>query len=334
MEYIESLPANIGSWLNIFISILQPPLVTATASIILGAIIIWLFRRRYRKDKESAKEAELDLHLIKGNWPEEIKQAARDRLSKRITKQLLTFGSWIIVSAILFLGFSKLFSYQGAKSRISAQERINYIDKTKKSLKRKTIRNPIRTVCVDGPIKDIERVRSEIICELEAGNTSGMFVNVTTYQLCMMKRGWSVRECQEGDKGCVALRTGCCDEVLMKTKPEYRSLQCLQEPEEGMIMRWESICRDKAFIEGIDKAMPMHMEAFKITATVRSYAACMREQGWLTQECTPTEEGCVELPYVEGPCTGRTRKWLEGNVGRHDSFLISCNRKSYEQLIQ
>ena len=312
----------------------MPPLVAATASIILGAIIIWLFRRRYRKDKASAKKAELDWHLTKGNWPEETKKSARDRLLKRLIKQLVLFGLWIIAFVILFLVFSKLFSYQDAKDRISAQERIDYIDKIKKSLKRKTIRNPIRTVCIDGPIKDIERVRSETICELEAGNASGMFVNATTYELCMMKRGWFVRECQEGDKDCVALRTGCCDEVLMKTEPDYNSIQCLEEPEEGMIMRWESICRDKAYIEGIDRAIPMHMESSKITAIVRSYDACMREQGWHTQECAPTEEGCVKLPYFEGACTGQIRDWLEGNVSSYDAFLISCNRKGYEQLIQ
>lgn len=329
MEFINSLLAKIVSWLNIFT--LMPPLVAATASIIIGAIIIWFFRRLYQKDKESAKQVELDLHLTKGNWPKETKQSARDRLSKRLTKQLVSISLWVIAFVILFLAFSKINNYLDANNRITIQENINYIDKAKKSLKRKTIRNPFRTVCIDGPIKDIERVRSENICELEAGNTSGMFVNVKTYQLCMMKRGWSVRECEEGDKDCVALRTGCCDEVLMKTTPEYRSIQCLEESEEVMISRWESICRDKAYIEGIDKAM--HMETFKITAIVRSYDACMREQGWLTQECTPTEEGCVELPYIEGPCTGRNREWLEGNVSSYDSFLMSCGEKSYEQLL-
>ena len=330
MEYIYSLLAKIVTWLNIFT--LMPPLFAATVSIIIGAIIIWLFKRLYRKEEESAKEAELDLHLTKGNWPEEIKKSARDRLIKRSIKQLVSFGLWIMAFVILYLVFSKINSYLDANNRITIQENINYIDKAKKSLKRKTIRNPIRTVCLDGPIKNIERLRSETICELEAGNASGMFVNATTYELCMMKRGWFVRECQEGDKDCVALRTGCCDEVLMKTKPEFESIQCLEEPEEAMIMRWESICRDKAYIEGIDKAM--HMETFKITAIVRSYDACMREQGWSTQECTPTEQECVELPYIEGACTGQIRDWLEGNVSSFDSFLMSCNKKRHEQLLQ
>ena len=333
MEDIYSLLAKIVSWLNIFT--LMPPLYAATVSIIIGAIIIWSFKRLYRKEKESAKKAELDLHITKGNWPKDTKESARDRLKKRSKKQLVSFGLWIIAFVILFLVFSIINSYLDANNRTTIQENISYIDKAKQSLKRKTIRNPIRTVCIDGPIKDIERVRSEKICELEAaGNTSGMFVNVKTYQLCMMKRGWFVRECQEGEKDCVALRTGsgCCDEVLLKTKPEYRSIQCLETPEEGMIMRWESICRDKAYIEGIDKAM--HMETFKITAIIRTYDACMGEQGWLTQECTPTEQDCVELPYIEGACTGKIRDWLEGNVSSFDSFLISCNKKRYEQLLQ
>ena len=99
-----------------------------------------------------------------------------------------------------------------------------------------------------------------------------------------------------------------------------------------MIRRWESICRDKAYIEGIDKAV--HIETLKITTIVRSYDACMGEQGWLTQECAPTEEGCVELPYIEGPCIGQIRDWLEGNVSSYDSFLMSCNKKRHEQLLQ
>ena len=331
MEYIYSLLGKFASWLNIFA--LMPPLLATIFSIIVAAILMRLGKRLYRRDIDSAKEAELDLHLTKENWPEETKKSAQDRLSKRKTKQLQSLGLWIIAFVILFLVFSKINSYLDANNRITIQENINYIDKAKKSLKRKTIRNPIRTVCIDGPIKNIERLRSETICELEAGNTSDMFVNVTTYQLCMMKRGWFVRECQEGDKDCVALRTGCCDEVLMKTKPEYESIQCLEEPEEAMIGRWELICADKAYIEGIDRAIPMYMESSKITAIVRSYDACMREQGWSTQECAPTEEGCVELPYIEGACSRQIRDWLEGNVSSFDSFLISCNKKRHEQLL-
>ena len=334
MEYIYSLMAEIVNWLNIFT--IMPPLFAAIVSTIIAAILIWLGRRWYLKEKESAKETERDVNLSKGDWPEETKLSARDRLLKRLKKELVSISLWVAGFAILFLVFSKLNSYVDADNRMTTKEIINYIDESKKSLKQKTIRNPMRTVCTDGPIRDFERVRSEIICKLEAaGNGPGMLVNTKSYELCMMKRGWFVHECQEGEKDCVTLRTrtesGCCDKALLKTEPEYRSIQCLEAPEEVMIARWESICRDRAYIEGIDKAM--HMESLKITATIRSYDACMREQGWLTQECTPTEQGCVDLPYIEGPCTGHIRDWLEGNVSSYDSFLISCNKKEQEQLL-
>ena len=64
MEYIYSLMAEIVNWLNIFT--IMPPLFAAIVSTIIAAILIWLGRRWYLKEKESAKETERDVNLSKG----------------------------------------------------------------------------------------------------------------------------------------------------------------------------------------------------------------------------------------------------------------------------
>ena len=145
----------------------------------------------------------------------------------------------------------------------------------------------------------------------------------------MMKRGWSVRECQDGEQGCVILQTGtgCCNQIGLKTALENISPRCLViESEEAMISRWESICRSRANIEGIEKSM--HSELFKIITIYESYKSCMLEQGFYTEQCEMSDEGCVKLLYHESTCTSTIRDWLENRIDENDIVLNKCFAKN------
>lgn len=315
-----------------------PPLLTTIVggtivAIVTLALTLW-FQKQIREHKELKQLTE----VAKGGGSEADQQSARKELLKRTKKTVI----WIL----LFVGGFILFYFAISnevdeihdKLRTTRQEYIRNIDELKKILKRKTIKKSIQTVCADGAIRDLERTRSENICLLEAsrqwndeeseGGTNRL-INAEAYEVCMAKKGWLVRKCEKGEKECITLQTGrgCCEQTVVKTESENMSIQCLaSEKEEALITRWELICSNRAEIEGEYKAQD---DAGKISIMSKSYQACMLEQGWFTQQCTASEQGCVKITYIESACTKYIRKWLEGRAD--PSEHIACLEEKYKQ---
>ena len=318
-----------------------PPLLSAVVGGIIVAVAEPLLRLWYQKQIREHKELKKLTEIAKGDGPEGYRQFARDELAKRTKKTIKTAMKILVLFAAgftpIYFFLSNAVDESHSKLRMAYQEYINSLDDSKELLKLKTIKKPIQTVCRVGAIRDIERTRSERICLLEGSSPwndegredrTNRLVNAEVYEVCMAKRGWRVRECQEGDTECMILRTGrgCCDQTRLKTEPENISIQCLEaEKEETAIARWEFVCSRRAEIEGEYKAQN---DRDKIGIMSRSYQACMLEQGWLARQCSTSEQGCVEIAYTESTCIRRIREWLER--GGDPSNFLGCLEKGYD----
>ena len=123
----------------------------------------------------------------------------------------------------------------------------------------------------------------------------------------------------------------------MDESKEDLRLKTIKEPidvgaKDKDITRWELICSLRAKIEGDYKGQT---DFRKIKIISNSYNACMLEQGWLTEQCAPNEQGCVDLNlvYTEGICIGQLREWLNGNDDIDEDFLYACSEKERKQLM-
>ena len=318
-----------------------PPLFSGVVGGIIVAIVVLILTPWVQKQLREYEELRQLSAIAKGDGSEDERQLARDELVKRNKK---TIKQAIIYFTLFAAGFTPIYfvlsnavDESHSKLRTAYREYINSIDDWKRLLNLKTIKKPMQTVCSDGAIRDLERTRSERICLLEASSPwydegredrTSRLVNAEGYEVCMEKRGWHVRECQEGDTECMILRTGrgCCDQTRLKTEPENISIQCLEaEKEEASIARWELICSRRAEIEGEYKAQN---DMGKISIMSRSYQACLLEQGWFTRQCSTSEQGCVEIAYTESTCIRRIREWLE--QGGDPSNILGCLEKGYD----
>ena len=318
-----------------------PPLFSGVVGGIIVALVGPVIRRWYQKQMREHKELRQLTETAKGDGPEDERQLARDELVKRTKKTIKQAMIYLLLFAAGFMPIyfvlSNAVDESNSKLRMAYQEYINRFDDRKKLLNLKTIKKPIQTVCTDGVIRDLERTRSERICLLEASSPwnderredrTNRLVNAEGYEVCMAKRGWRVRECQEGEKDCMTLRTGrgCCDQTRLKTEPENMSIECLaSEPEETIVARWEFICSWRAEIEGEYKAKN---DSDKIEIMFKSYKACMLEQGFFAQQCTASEQGCAEIAYTESACIRRIREWLAH--GGDPSNILGCLEKGYD----
>ena len=337
---MSSLEMNVYLWTESLKT--WSPLETAVIGGITVIVAVWVFKRLYRKLKKWSKKKERELkkliEIIEKSESEEARRSARNDLLKRVGKTI--FWSVLLIGWFVFvhLALSNRTAELHNELRRTYQEHLGHIDQLKDILKQKTIRKMAGTVCANGSIRDLEIARSERICLFEANrhwddqeskDSAKQLKNTRAYyEVCMAKQGWLVRECQEDEKECVTLRTasGCCA-TRLKTDPENISIRCLEtEAEETMILRWELICSWRAQIEGQYKAQN-DME--KIVIMSQSYQACMLEQGWFTQQCTTSEQGCKEIPYAEGICTRRVREWLEHGGDGDD--ISSCVTREYGQ---
>ena len=301
-----------------------PPLFTTVIGGLILLMAAWWLRPIYRKSVLRAKEKGREIENLwekasKGQG--ETRRLAQRKLLREVGRQSL----WVICSVIIFLAMylwaSKISEDTFKQLRLAYQEYIDSIDEQKDILRWRTHKRALKTICEDGPIRDLYRSISEEICLLEAQG------GASAYSVCMAKRGWLVNDCQENSDDCVGLQRAneCCRHGGLETSAKNFSVRCLEmETEELAIARWELICELRAQIEGKHKA---RHEMDRILITSRSYQACMLEQGWYVTSCGVGEDQCNEIEYSESVCINQVRDLLEH--GRDISKPLYCLGREY-----
>ena len=141
---------------------------------------------------------------------------------------------------------------------------------------------------------------------------------------------FTIRAIDNKKKGLKQKTIRCSTRDLCKdgSANELENIHCCDaEQEEKMINKWEDICKTKAEVEYLDKTMISDLHRIDLLSSV--YRTCMLEQGWTTQECTDNEQGCVQLVYLEGPCTRRDRESVE--YGERHPSVFRCLKERSEQ---
>ena len=78
-------------------------------------------------------------------------------------------------------------------------------------------------------------------------------------------------------------------------------------------LRHQELCEQEAIVATESLPHPQKDHP-RIRVTRSAFKACMLEEQWRTEHCSPEESGCDEIFYVETECTSLTRRWLrEGN---------------------
>ena len=188
---------------------------------------IWLgayYKRQIRKSKKAEKR----IRYFTEGRPDGIKLRASAKFKKWVRGEILQIIGWfgaLVAICLLWWWLSIWFEKQNWELR---NERVQMIDRVKKTMYLKTIREPKNPTCIEGKGKNIDELnsciqqneqeisinRQEYICNLRAMLESrkngvheidSMQIAMTSYQVCMLEGGWFTEQCARKEQNCVEI---------------------------------------------------------------------------------------------------------------------------------
>ena len=188
--------------------------------VVSGIIIVfcqWYFGRIIRDFKKDTEEAKRLYAVAKGDWPEHIQRAARNKLRnknvKEVMKTVLSLLLFIGIALPIYLIYSGWSEKNDEEIRKGRLDHIEHIDDFKSLLKLRTIKTTL--LGKEATIADeIMIIRWESMCSMRAhieGNSKGrndgerILIIRNSYRACMLERGWYTEACEDNEKECVEI---------------------------------------------------------------------------------------------------------------------------------
>lgn len=189
--------------------------------IISGLIILlfqWQFGGKIHDAKIEAERSKRLYAVAKGDWPEHIRQEAKNKLRNKNLKVIReTVLSFLLFVGIVLLPIYLMYSYWSEKHdeeiRKGRLEHIEHLDDFKGLLKLRTIKTTIlgkKATIAD----ELMIIRWESMCSMRAqiegeykGRNDGdrIFIIRNSYRACMLERGWDTEPCEDNEKECVEI---------------------------------------------------------------------------------------------------------------------------------
>lgn len=187
------------------------------AGVVSGLIIVfsqWYFRRIIHNFKVDVERYRRLDKVAKGDWPEHIRQSARNKLRRKNTKDILqTVLMFLFWGGLIFLSY-KIYSSWSVKHdeemRKMRMEEIERIESQKSSLNLRTLKTPVSAIEAS-KANEIEINEWELICSFRAkneGNIKGyddidrISIISNSYRACMLEQGWLTEPCTENGNDC------------------------------------------------------------------------------------------------------------------------------------
>ena len=213
---MSGLDVEIVFWLE-NLSTLDAALI---AGVVSGLIIIfsqWYFRRIIHNFKADVERYSRLDKVAKGDWPEHIRQSARNKLRKKSTKDIVqTVLMFLFWGGLIFLSYNKYSSWSEKNDeeiRKLLVEKIERIESHKSSLNLRTLKTPV-SVIEAAEANEIEIYKWEYICSRRAeneGNIKGyddidrISIISNSFEACMLEQGWLTEQCPENENDCIKL---------------------------------------------------------------------------------------------------------------------------------
>ncbi|MDE0152619.1 MAG: hypothetical protein OXN23_01970 [Gammaproteobacteria bacterium] len=114
-------------------------------------------------------------------------------------------------------------------------------------------------------------------------------------------------------------------ETIRRTNEQEEQMRASMVEARQLADRW--YCQIKVNEYMINKRYAGYGEDAVVMGISRNFQLCMLERGWQIYPCLDEDksaEECIKLPYLELPCVGELREWLEKS--REQRLAVPCNQ--------